>query len=296
VGRVSDLQDRAKQAAARAEAMRAERGTVDAAFEMVDRDGDVGGGILSGALAYRIFIWLLPFSLVLVAGIGLASAAADNSAEDAANSLGLQGVVAHSIAEASRGSSRWYALLIGLPVLVWATRSLLRALIVVHRLVWAEPRRMVPKPTLGPTLRLLLFLVAYFAIRELSRWVGSWADLAVLDGLVGLVLVFAWWLLLSMRLPHRDATWADLVPGALVMSVGLGAIALVGSYAIAPRLESSVSAYGALGIAATLLFGLYIVGRLVVFSAVVNATIWDRRAATDAPDTLGSPDLPMDPS
>ena len=38
---------------------------------MADRDADVGGGIIAGALAYRLFIWLLPFALVLVAGLGL---------------------------------------------------------------------------------------------------------------------------------------------------------------------------------------------------------------------------------
>ena len=47
------------------------RGWLDAAFEMVDRDLEVGGGIIAGALAYRLFIWLLPAGLVFVGGIGV---------------------------------------------------------------------------------------------------------------------------------------------------------------------------------------------------------------------------------
>ena len=39
---------------------------------MVERDSEVGGGIIAGALAYRLFIWLLPLALVAVAGLGFA--------------------------------------------------------------------------------------------------------------------------------------------------------------------------------------------------------------------------------
>ena len=50
---------------------------------MVDRDSEVGGGIMAGSLAYRLFIWLLPFSLVLVAGIGIGADVASESTASA---------------------------------------------------------------------------------------------------------------------------------------------------------------------------------------------------------------------
>ena len=56
---------------------------------MVDRDGEVGGGIIAGALAYRLFIWLLPLTLVAVAGLGIAADASSESPGRAAGSLGL---------------------------------------------------------------------------------------------------------------------------------------------------------------------------------------------------------------
>ena len=71
------------------------------------------------------------------------------------------------------------------------------------------------------------------------------------------------------------------MPGAIVMAVGLELISDVGIYFIAPRAASSQSTYGALGIAATLLFGLYLLSRLVVASAVINATVWERRTARE---------------
>jgi membrane protein len=277
MGRLEGLQEAAKRYAERAEAMRKDHGSVDAAYVIADRDSEVGGGLMAGALAYRLFVWLLPFALVVVGGIGIAADVSSESTSGAARSLGLSGIVSHSVADASRSSSRFYAIAIGIPVLVWASRGLLKALVVVHRLVWGDPRRTIPKPTLWDTARLVGFLVAYFGIRELARWVGIWTGSGALRILTGLAGVCVWWLLLSMRLPHRDAPWRDLVPGALLMAAGLELLADVGTYVISPRIETSQSTYGALGIAATLLFGLYLISRLVVASAVVNATVREQR-------------------
>ena len=140
MGRAADLKARAQQYAERAESLRAGHGSVDTAYTVFDRDSDIGGGIMAGSLAYRIFIWLLPFALVVVGGIGIAASTSETP-EGAAKSLGLPGLVSDSVAHAAQGSSRWYALLIGIPVLLWATRGLLRALIIVHRLIWGDPRK-----------------------------------------------------------------------------------------------------------------------------------------------------------
>jgi uncharacterized BrkB/YihY/UPF0761 family membrane protein len=256
--------------------LRADHGSVDAVYAIVDRDGEIGGGIMAGSLAYRIFIWLLPFALVVVGGIGVTSQAAADSPESAAKSLGLRGLVSNSVAEAAQGSSRWYALLIGVPVLIWATRSLLRALVVVHRLVWGDPRRAAPKATVVATVRLLVLLVAYFAVQEVARPVAAWPGTSALGPLIGCLGSVGVWLLISMRLPHRDAPWRALVPGAIIVAVGLQLISIVVTYLIGPRVASSESTYGALGVAATLLFGLYLISRLVVAAAIVNVAIWDR--------------------
>lgn len=59
--------------AQRAQDERERRRSVDTLFEMVERDSEVGGGIIAGALAYRLFIWLLPLALIAVAGLGFAA-------------------------------------------------------------------------------------------------------------------------------------------------------------------------------------------------------------------------------
>jgi len=276
--RAAAFQARAKRMAERAEAERARHGALDAAFEVVNRDVEVGGGIIAGALAYRFFIWLLPFALVLVAGLGLAAGAASESPQSAAKSLGLAGLVSSSVASAAKGSARWYALLVGVPILFLATRSVLRVLIGSHRLVWTDLRAAAPRPTPRATARLLGLVLCFFAFSALAGAAREWSfAVGLLVSLVVIVPYSAFWLLVSVRLPHRDSGWVSLIPGALVFGVGIELIQIAAAYVIAPLSLSKQGTYGALGIAAALLVGLFLISRLMVGAAVLNATLWERQ-------------------
>jgi uncharacterized BrkB/YihY/UPF0761 family membrane protein len=252
--------------------------SLDAVFEIVDRDVELGGGIIASALAYRLFIWLLPLALVAVAGLGFAADAAEQTPDEAVDELGLAGLVSNSVASAAEGSGRWYALIIGIPILVYATRSVLRALIGAHRLLWTDARKQAPRPTLLATLR-LLGLILLFALASV------FASAVRANDAIGGVLTTALiavpyagiWLLVSLRLPHRNAPWTALVPGAVLLAVGLEALHIFTAYFLGPWAMSKQGTYGALGVSAALLLGLFLVSRLIVAAAVVNATLWERR-------------------
>lgn len=246
-------------------------------FEMVDHDAEVGGSIMAGALAYRLFIWLLPLALVAVAGLGIASSAASRSPESAARSAGLAGLVSSSVAAAADSPARWYALLIGIPILIYATRSLLRALVVTHRLIWMDLRGTAPKPTIGATLRLLGALVGFFVISALASAARAWSPGSGVLVILLIPLPFAaLWLLVSVRLPHRTARWQALIPGAIAFGVGVQLLNVVIAYVIAPQAASKQGTYGSLGMAAALLLGLFLISRLVTATAVLNAILWNR--------------------
>jgi membrane protein len=271
-----------QQLAQRAQTERGRHRSVDAVFEMVERDGDVGGGIIAGAIAYRLFIWLLPLALVAVAGLGFAGDAASKSPEEAGKSLGIEGLISSSIMNAAESPKRWYALLIGIPALLWTTRSLLRVLISANRLVWSDVRAAAPKPTPLATLRLLVLLLSFGALTTLASALRSWAPGPGLIATLATVVAYAGlWLLISLQLPHRGTGWVELVPGALVYGVGVEVLNVVVAYVITPWALAKQGTYGALGIAAALLFGLYLVSRVVVGSAIVNATLWERQARPD---------------
>ena len=65
----------------------------------------------------------------------------------------------------------------------------------------------------------------------------------------------------------------DRVPGAILYGVGTFAIYLFNVLVIGWLIEERQDTYGALGAAAALLFSLYLTGRLIVSSAVLNATV-----------------------
>jgi len=272
------MQADAERLAERAQSERERHRSVDAVFEMAERDSEVAGGIIAGALAYRLFIWLLPLALIAVAGLGFAADASSESPEESARSVGLEGLISSSIADAANSPNRWYALLIGIPVLIWATRSLLRALIGAHRLVWTDVRAAAPKPRLVASLRFLVFLLSFGVVSATASALRASSGVAgVLATLVALVPYAGLWLLISVRLPHRDAPWRALIPGALVVAVGIELLHVVIAYVITPWALAKQGTYGALGVAAALLVGLFLISRLIVDAAVVNATLWERR-------------------
>ena len=278
--RVAALQLRAERMAERAKLERSRHSSLDALFEMVDRDAEVGGGIMAGALAYRLFIWLLPLALVLIAGLGVISSAESSSPESVARSTGLTGLVSSSVANAADSSARWYALLVGIPILLYATRSVLSTLIVVHRLVWTDLRAQAPRPTVKATVRLLGILLAMLGCSVVAAAARSTSGpLGVLATLAATLPYAALWLLVTAHLPRRDATWRALLPGAFLFGLGIEVLHLVTVYLIAPLAGNKQGTYGSLGLAAALLLDLFLMSRLVVATAVVNATLWERRQA-----------------
>jgi uncharacterized BrkB/YihY/UPF0761 family membrane protein len=78
--------------------------------------------------------------------------------------------------------------------------------------------------------------------------------------------------------------WTAFLPGAVVFAVGLEALHLMTVYYLADKLASQSALYGALGLAASLLFFLFLFGRGVVWSAELNAVVWDLRTGGRARD------------
>ena len=75
---------------------------------------------------------------------------------------------------------------------------------------------------------------------------------------------------------------AQRLPGALLYGVGTLALYLFNTFVIGWLIEERQDSYGALGAAAALLFSMYLIGRLVVTSAVLNATVARRSGAVGA--------------
>ena len=68
-----------------------------------------------------------------------------------------------------------------------------------------------------------------------------------------------------------------LLPGAVLVAVGVQLVHIAVLFYFAPRLTRSEETYGAFGAAATMLVWLYVLSRLATAAAFLNATLWLRR-------------------
>ncbi len=247
------------------------------------RDSAIGGSVLGAALAYRIFIWLLPFALVLVLGLALLAGHSGEDISEVVRNAGLTGFIASSVADATESTSGWAlatALVAALAVLLYQTSALLRTVRAVTALAWGLPVARVPSPARSGLL-FLVWLVGFVAIAGSAAPVRRAVDFP-LDGLIDLVLygavVPALWLLLSwFLLPHRTTHWRELVPGAFAVGLGVGVIGLVNTLILFPWLSEREETYGVLGVAAGLLFGFFLIGRALELAAALNATLHEDR-------------------
>jgi uncharacterized BrkB/YihY/UPF0761 family membrane protein len=269
--------ERAQNVGKRVELLRGRHASVDLGMSVLERDSSIGGGLLAGALAYRFFVLLLPTALLLVSALGLYADAADKSTSSVAKDAGLHGLIASEVASSSSSRAGWIIFLLMLPAVLYALAKLYRAVAVMHAIAWHGSGRRVRTTPKGVALLGLALLVTVGAA-DLAGWArrsngaGGVAALAAYLAVVG-----ASWLVVSMQLPHGEVPWHALLPGACLVALGLLVVNVFNVYVTARTVENQANTYGALGIAAALLFSLVLVGRVIVVSAELSASLADRR-------------------
>jgi uncharacterized BrkB/YihY/UPF0761 family membrane protein len=281
-GRLGDAVERARVESERAreyaEDARVRSPLVGLAFDVYERDRRHLGGLISGALAYRFFLWLLPFTLLGVGLLGAFTAAEDGTPGELSDDLGLQGTLADLVRDAAEQTGWWIALVIGLFGTAYAGFGAVRALRVAHAAAWGVRPERAANPAKA-SLWLFVVVVAVLAVsafatflRERSGFVGG------LVTVLGMGIVyFLVWLRISEVLPRRDVGRRGLVPGAVLVALGLQGLHLFTAYYLAGSAERATSVYGAIGAALAILLWLFIVARLVVAGAVLNAELAARR-------------------
>jgi uncharacterized BrkB/YihY/UPF0761 family membrane protein len=254
-------------------------GMVDAGFQVQELDAQVGGGILAGALAFRIFLFMVPFVYLVFTVLGTASDATSGDPAQLARDIGITGVLASAVVK-TQDQSAWTLAFVaaGAAVALFLTAgSLLKALYVVHWLIWRIPRVM---PTgLAARLALIGFTLAASALGAAVNYVRNSSGIA--GAVIAIVVItassFAMWWWVSLRLPHAPTPARALIPGALLMAIGVDVLHLLTTYWIGHLVARKTNTYGPVGIALAVLLWVYILGRVIVASAGLNAALWYRR-------------------
>jgi uncharacterized BrkB/YihY/UPF0761 family membrane protein len=266
---------------ARIEAARDTHTSVDVGLVVVERDSAIGGGLLAGALAYRLFVLALPTALLLISGLGLYAAASGKTPRQAAHEAGLHGLIASEVASTASGGARWLVFIVMIPAVLYACVTLYRSIAKVHAIAWhgsARKVRIAPAGVVALAGTLVLQLVALESVGW-ARRASAVGGIVALAGYV--VVVGGAWLAVSTQLPRRDVRWTALLPGALLVGAGLLLVHAFNVYVTTILVESRANTYGALGVAAALLFSLVLVGRVIVLSPQLNAAFDDRRSRAE---------------
>jgi membrane protein len=277
--------ERPSRTAALAERLTAARGYAETlpgasvAREVVESERDLGGGLIAGGVAFRIFLWLVPFGLVVAALLSFWSELDPDGLEKASREFGVGAAAAEAASEALQSGDRnaVIVLLFGLVFLAWFTVGALRALILAHALAWQLKPPRIRRPLYAIALFNVLFVLYALSsagLAWLNEQIGATALLSIVLALAvsTALALFAMWLL-----PHRATSARELLPGALLVAVGTELIQVAVIFYFAPRLGRSEETYGAFGAAATMLIWLYVISRLVTGAAFLNATLWSRR-------------------
>jgi uncharacterized BrkB/YihY/UPF0761 family membrane protein len=265
-------------------------GIVAAGYDVQGLDADVGGGILAGAVAFRMFLFMVPFVYVVFTVLGLIADSTNQNPDQLARTVGITGVLASAVVS-TQDQSAWTQLILvtGATIALFITaRSLVKTLFVVNWLIWRTPR---VKPTGQRPILLLISLALVLTVfglvlNELRRAAG--VSGAVLMVFLVSVAAFALWWWVSSLLPHAPVPARALVPGAVLWAIGLNVLHLLTTFWIGPLVARKSNTYGAVGIALAVLFWVYVLGRIIVGSAGLNATLWRRQQEHSGSVTVDS--------
>src|SRR5690349_18268620 len=91
-GRVRRMASRLEDTRDQLEARRSRSTRIDAGFRWLQLQNEAGGPLLAGALAFRIFLFLLPCVFAVITGLGLSAELAHADARDVARAFGMAGL------------------------------------------------------------------------------------------------------------------------------------------------------------------------------------------------------------
>lgn len=243
------------------------------------------GMLLASALAFRLFLWLMPLAL-LFAGVLAAVAGTDTAtARSMTESAGITGTATDQVVTVLRDGDRswWIAVLLGGAGALWGAKSLLRSLRLIHAHAWQIVARKPPVRQVVGTM--FVFIGAWIGLL-VSTAAAPRLDHVMPAGLLAASVVeiaaaTAIWLAVTVRLPHLGDSWLDLLPGAVLVGFSLTVMHAVSRVYIPRRLEQASQLYGTLGVAAVILTWLLVLGLIIVAGALTNAVWHDRQRPAD---------------
>lgn len=278
VARARSRADREAERANRWVAERhARREAFDLAVELRNRDRDAFASVLGSALALRLFLFTMAFIVAVVSLLNLLFG--DGGLHQAFDSAGVTGQLAGEVEEATQASTgRDLGLLLtGVFLSLSAGRSLTKVLAACSAGAWRLEGRAVRAPmriAARVTGLVALLLVAASVLNRVRDSFGiAWAagSLALNAAVVGLG-----WFAVCLSLPKPTRDPGAMLPGAVLFGVLITVVQWFMQFYLPHRIASASETMGSMGLTVAALGYLFLIGRLMAGSIVLNAVLWER--------------------
>lgn len=276
--RFAALESRAREVASQAEAwfarIREERPLIDFTADTFDLDQEAEGSVLGSAVALRLFLFVIPATVVLVALINLINLG--NVLDSHLTGSIVTGEIARTVSTASWWSSLWIVLT-GLVLTLWAGRSLARVLGACSGAAWRlPPRKRKVSPLSVVALTAILFTtVAASSISSGLRDRGViTAALIAWPSIIGLMGLS--WFLIMMTLPRGTSDPGALLPGAAVFGIAYAGLAWFMELYLPNRVSRTTDTLGAMAITVATLGYFFFIGRMMTAALVLSASTFER--------------------
>jgi uncharacterized BrkB/YihY/UPF0761 family membrane protein len=241
-----------------------------------ERDQDTAGSVIGSAIAFRLFLFFVPFLLCFIGVAGFVSGIV--SARDVTETVGISGGLATQIrtAFAQPGATHWLATALGLVGMATAGRSLSKVLWAASTAAWGLPR--ASKASLRVVASIVGLVSGMGLLAVLVNLVR--ADLGVAAAgasfVVVLAVYFVAWMVVSLLLPRATSDPGAVLPGALLVALTITLMHAVAELYVPAHLSRASELYGGVGATIVTLGWFFILGRSIIIAMTLNAVLYER--------------------
>jgi uncharacterized BrkB/YihY/UPF0761 family membrane protein len=249
---------------------------VDLAMRVRRRDEEASGAVAGSAIAFCLFLFFVPLLLFVIGLAGLVSGFV--SARDLTDAGAISGSLRDQIrvAFAQSGGGRWFATFLGLLGMVWAGRSLSKALWATSANAWGlPPASKASVRVVGSIVGLVscMGLIAVIVNRLREELGFAVASVSFVGALVVYVVA---WLVISLLLPRATPDPGAVLPGAVFVAFVIAGMHAVSELYLPGRFEQASTLYGTVGATVVTLGWFFILGRSIVFALVLDAVLYEQ--------------------
>ena len=257
---------------------------IDLACTYVERDREQLTAILGSAIALRLFLFMVPIVAMTVALIVLV--AGPGALETLLSQASVTGELAQDVNQTTDTSTSTLILTILTTgwIAAWAGRNLVIVLAACSGTAWrldVAARRASLRVTAAVTLLVFVILITASVTNRLRSEFGIAGSTT--SWIVGMCAFTGGWFAVMWVLPRGTPDPGAVIPGAALVGLSLTVLQWFMQFYLPSKLERSSSLTGSVGTTVAILGSMFLVGRVLASSFVLNAVIFERVGSISAP-------------